>query len=76
MLFRSQGNRLLQRDLVSVVARDAERDIRDDDACGSMIAVIGWVVLEKLLWNLAFRFASWLLIDSDRDDLICRMEAE
>lgn len=73
---RRQGNRLQQRDLVSAVARDAERDIRDDDACGSMIAVIGWVVLEKLLWNLAFRFASWLLIDSDRDDLICKMEAE
>ena len=73
---RRQGNRLQQRDLVSAVARDAERDIRDDESCGSMIAVIGWVVLEKLLWNLAFRFAAWLMTDSDRDDLICKMEAK
>jgi hypothetical protein len=70
------GTRLQQRDLVSVVARDAERSIRDDESCGSMIAVIGWVVLEKLLWNLAFRFAGWLMADSDRDELICKIGAD
>jgi hypothetical protein len=70
------GTRLQQRDLVSVVARDAERSIRDDESCGSMIAVIGWVVLEKLLWNLAFRFAGWLMADADRDELICKIGAD
>lgn len=73
---KRMGTRLQQRDLVSVVARDAERSIRDDESCGSMIAVIGWVVLEKLLWNLAFRFAGWLMADSDRDELICKIGAD
>jgi hypothetical protein len=73
---KRMGTRLQQRDLVSVVARDAERSIRDDESCGSMIAVIGWVVLEKLLWNLAFRFAGWLMADGDRDELICKIGAD
>lgn len=71
-----RGVRLQTRDYVSAVARDAEKDIRDDPACGSMIAVVGWIVLEKLLWNLAFRLAQWLIVSDDRDDLICKMEGD
>jgi hypothetical protein len=71
-----RGVRLQARDYVSAVARDAERSIRDDPACGNMIAVVGWIVLEKLLWNLAFRLAQWLVVGDEREDLICRMEGD
>ena len=71
---RRSGQRYQQRDLTSHVARRAEAEIRDDKACGSMIATVGWLLLERILWHLAGRLALWLVTD-DNEDLICRMEA-
>ena len=71
---RRTGQRYQQRDLASHVARRAEADIRDDKACGSMIAAVGWLLLERILWHLAGRLALWLVTDDGNEDLICRME--
>ncbi len=71
---RRTGQRYQQRDLASHVARRAEADIRDDERCGSMIAAVGWLLLERILWHLAGRLALWLVTDDGNEDLICRME--
>ena len=69
---RRSGQRYQQRDLTSHVARRAEAEIRDDERCGSMIATVGWLLLERILWHLAGRLAMWLVKD-DNEDLICKM---
>jgi hypothetical protein len=71
---RRTGQRYQQRDLASHVARRTEADIRDDERCGSMIATVGWLLLERILWHLAGRLALWLVTDDGNEDLICRME--
>ncbi len=56
-----------------------EFDGKNDKRVGVLIETIGWIVLNQLLQNLAWRFAAWLLSDAtheDRPDLICKMEAE
>lgn len=71
---RKTGQRYQQRDLTSHVARRTEHDIRDDQRCGSMIATVGWLLLERILWHLAGRLALWLVTDDENEDLICRMD--
>lgn len=56
-----------------------EFDGKSDKRVGVLIETIGWIILNQLLQNLAWRFAAWLLSDAtheDRPDLICKMEAE
>ena len=71
---RRTGQRYQQRDLASHIARRTTADVRDDKACGSMIATVGWLLLERILWHLAGRLALWLVTDDGNEDLICRME--
>ena len=73
---RRAGERLQQRDMVSQIARRTERDIRDDERCGSMVATITAMLLERILWHLAGRLVMWLMTDDQNEDLICRMEVE
>ncbi len=71
---RRTGQRYQQRDLASHIARRTTADVRDDERCGSMIAAVGWLLLERILWHLAGRLALWLVTDDGNEDLICRME--
>ena len=71
---RRTGQRYQQRDLASHIAPRTTSDVRDDKACGSMIATVGWLLLERILWHLAGRLALWLVTDDGNEDLICRME--
>ena len=72
---RNDLRQLQRKDLVSHMARAVEHDIRDDPACGSMIAAAGWFLLERILWHMAGRLAMWLIAERDNEDLLCRMEA-
>lgn len=70
---RASLRQLQKKDLISHMARTVEHDIRDDPTCGSMIAVAGWFILERILWHMAGRLAMWLISERENEDLLCRM---